>query len=425
MLLHIFYWEISLSEATELSSKDIKAWLEKETSSIFNPVHANAQALIGEMRKALNSLSDSSKMLLDNSAKEIEKRNKKTYGRARALNKLARLFIDRFKQIQVPEKVSYDSFNEFFQETQRALIVTEVDIKNWFPRISPFFILDRRKFLIAFEKAKMTLKEMNAFLTKEYIKTKTLEETFQLIDRLHALENQLANLKEEGAKAEDEKASVEKEIANLHQKMADLKSKGGISQLDQIDIEIEDLTSEVKHALRHLQKPFIKLQSLSLRGGGSGLTPDEFNKLNQYLQSPLEALATEANSYPLLKEILHKTERLMIEGKLQLKPDKLRKAEQAIRSITNNSLENLHKKCVDVLKRRNQLSVSAEVAETKSRLQKLSEHLEDLERKRNVAESELKALERAHNETLEKIHNNKRLIEKDVFNFMGKKIHVE
>lgn len=84
--------------------------------------------------------------LLEKSRKEIEKRNIKTYGRARALNKLARLFLKRTRQIEVPDRVSYDSFHGFVQETRNVFVVTEVDIRNWFPRISPFFIMDRRKF---------------------------------------------------------------------------------------------------------------------------------------------------------------------------------------------------------------------------------------------------------------------------------------
>ena len=77
-----------MSEIQKFSSADVKGWLESETSSIFIPVHARAEKLIGEMRRALESLADVSKSLLDNSGKEIEKRNMKTYGRARALNKL-------------------------------------------------------------------------------------------------------------------------------------------------------------------------------------------------------------------------------------------------------------------------------------------------------------------------------------------------
>jgi predicted nucleic acid-binding Zn-ribbon protein len=415
-----------LSEIPKFSSNNVKGWLESETGSIFNPVHARAQTLLEEMRGAIESFSDVSKMLLDNSGKEIEKRNMKTYRRARALNKLARMFLDRIKQIKVPEQVYYDSFSDFVQETQRAFLVTEVDIKNWFPRISPFFILDRRKFLTVFEKAKELLKDMQNFLTKEYVKTKTLEETFQLADKLKNLEGQLSNLKEEKAKAESEKASIEKEITETQQKMTDLKSKGGISQLNQIAMDIETLSTEVKHSLQHLQKPFIKLQSLTVHGGGSGLTPEEVNKLDQYLEKPFEALATEQASYPLLKQILQKLGRSMTDGKLKLKPDKMRKAEQAIENVLNkNSLASLHQKCVDATMRKRQLSTSAEVAETKGDLSKLQEHLEKLGRKKSSVELEESATERACNETLEKIRNHKSQIEKNVFGFMGRKVHIE
>jgi hypothetical protein len=415
-----------LSEVLKFSSNNVKSWLESETGAIFSPVHTRAQALLEEMRKTLASLSDVSKILLDNSAKEIEKRNMKTYKRARALNKLARMFLDRIKQIKVPEQVYYDSFGNFVQETQRAFAVTEVDVRNWFPRISPFFILDRRRFLTVFERAKESLKEMSSFQTKEYVKTKTLEETFQFIDRLKILEDQLANLKEEKAKAEVGKAFVVKEIAETQQRMADLKSKGGISQLAQVNMETEALNAEVKHSLQHLQKPFIKLQSLTTHGGGSGLTPEELNKLDQYLEKPFEALATEDAGYPLLRQILQKLDRAMTDGKLKLKPDKMRKAEQAIGNVLNkNSLASLHQKCVDTTSRKRQLSTSVEVAETKGDLSKLQEHLERLERRKNGVESEESATERACNETSEKIRTNKNQIEKNILNFMGRRVRIE
>ena len=180
-----------MSETLRFSSRDIRGWLERETGSVFIPVHTRAQKLTDEMRRTLDSLSEVSKMLMDNSAKEIEKRNMKTYRRARALNRLARLFYERMRQLKVPDKVSYDSFSQFLQELQKAFTVTDVDVRNWFPRISPFFILDRRRFMAIFEKAKESLKDLQNFLTKEYVKTKTLEETFQLIDKLFDLEQLL------------------------------------------------------------------------------------------------------------------------------------------------------------------------------------------------------------------------------------------
>jgi phage shock protein A len=421
-----FLLGIPLSEVKKFSSSNIRGWLESETSSIFVPVQAKAQKLLDEMRKTLESLAQTTKMLLENSVKEIEKRNMKTYRRARALNKLTRLFSDRMRQIRVPNKVTYDSFHEFAQETQKAFSAIEADIRNWFPRISPFFILDRRKFSAIFEKAKALLKELNDFLGKEYVKTKTLEETFQVIDKVQALEEKLADLGEQRKKVEDEKAAVEKKIAETLQKMEDLKSKEKMSQLAQTGNEIEALRIELKRRLRHLRKPFLKLQSLAIRGKGSGLTPEELRKLDQYMENPFEAFATEDSGYPLLRQILQKLELSTSDGKLKLKADKMRKAEQDIDSIVNqDSLMNLHQKCREMILRKRQLSTSAEVTETRSDLSNCQEHLENLERKKVIVESKQHVVNQAYNETLEKIQNHRTTIEKNVFDFMDKRIHVE
>ena len=172
------YSEAALTETTLQfsSSSEVKRWLENQTSSILTPVHAQAKKLRDDMNAQLQTVIEVSKMLFDTSSKEIEKRNMKVYNRARALNKLARLFLDRLKKLNPPEQVSYDSLSKYAQETQKIILVTDIDIKNWFPRISPFFIMDRRKFLAIYERAKQSYTSLNDFVTKEYVKTKTLEE---------------------------------------------------------------------------------------------------------------------------------------------------------------------------------------------------------------------------------------------------------
>ncbi len=133
------------------SSAEVKRWLEDQTISILSPVHAQAKKLRDEMNMAIQNVGDVNKMLLDNSTKEIERRNMKVYNRARALNKLSHLFLDRLKKISPPEEISYDALNRYAQEIQKIFLVTEIDIRNWFPRISPFFIMDRRKFQTVYE----------------------------------------------------------------------------------------------------------------------------------------------------------------------------------------------------------------------------------------------------------------------------------
>lgn len=415
-----------MSEALTTSLDNTEKWLKQQTNAMFSPVHSKAEKLAKEMHKTLGNLVDASKMLLENSEKEIEKKNAKTYKRARALNKLARLFIERLQKLKIPNQITYTSLSEFAQETQKIFVTIEIDVRNWFPRISPFFIIDRRKFVAVFEKAKDSFKEFSNFLTKEYVKTKKLEETFQKITTLKTLEAQLNVFREEKAEIENEKFSIEQEIIQIKQKKSELESRGGISQLNQITKEIEALSTEVRHALQHLQKPFIKLQALSLHGGGSGLTHEELNKLTQYLENPFEALATETTDYPMLKQILHKLIKIMAEEKIQLKSDKTRKAEQAIANILNqNSLENLHQKCIAVLAQKNQLSASAELTGTKTNISKLNEQLETLERRKEGVDSRKNTIERNYIETQEKIKNLKSQVETEIFAFLNKRIRIE
>ena len=106
----------------------------------------------------------------------------------------------------------------------------------------------------------------------------------------------------------NERIPLEQEIADLEQKIAELQSRGPIDKLNLVNTEIENLSNELKNTLRHLQKPFIKMQALATSGGGGGITPDELTKINQYLDAPFDALVQEQTGYPVLKEILEKLE---------------------------------------------------------------------------------------------------------------------
>lgn len=413
-----------MSGVLKISSSSIRNWLKDETSSVSVPVHAKAEKLTKEMRRALENIEEVSRMLLESSNKEIGKRNRKTYGRARALNKLARLFLQRVKQIEIPEQVSYESFSEFVNETQKVLAVTEIDVRNWFPRISPFFILDRRKFLVVFEKTKRLFEELNEFLAKDYVKTRTLEETFQLIDKFLSLEEQLKDLQSQKEKTENEKDIIEKRIAETEQKIEELKSKGSLSRLSTLNMEIKKLEKELKHKLRHLQKPFIKFQRFVEYKGG--LTPEELKNLKSYINNPFEAFSREQAGYPVLKQILRKLSQQISEGKLKLKADKKRKAERDIEGILNkDSLNTLHQKCQKLITQRKQLSTSAEMIKARDELNSLRERLKGLTSKKEIIELREKALEQTYSETLEKIGKHKSQIEKNIFNFLGKQVKVE
>lgn len=415
-----------LTETIQFSSSaEVKRWLEEKTSSILSPVHAQAKKLRDEMNMSIQSIGEVSKLLLDNSSKEIERRNMKVYNRARALNKLARLFLDRLKKITTPEEISYDNLNKYAQEIQKVIIVTDIDIRNWFPRISPFFIMDRRKFLTVYERAKIAYKALNDFVTEEYIKTKTLEEAYLLLNDLQNLQKQSETIGQEKEQIKNERIPVEKEICDLEKKLCELKTRGPIDTLNSVNLEIEALCAELKHALRHLQKPFIKMQALATSGGGVGITPDELKKVNQYLEQPFEALTSEQNGYPGLKEILQKLVALMAEDKLKLKDDKARKAEQSINEILKqDSLAKLQIKSKELANTKQQLMVSSTMDEVKRSVSVFQEQLDLLKGRKTSIETHEIVKDNAYNESVDKINNIKRSIERDICSSIEIKIKI-
>jgi DNA-binding protein H-NS len=377
------------------------------------------------MNFSVQAVIDVSKLLFDTSSKEIERRNMKVYNRARALNKLARLFLDRFKKLNPPDQVSYDSLSRYVQETQKIILVTDIDIKNWFPRISPFFIMDRRKFLTVYERAKQAYAILNDFVTKEYIKTKTLEEAFQLLNELQNVQKQLETIGEEKEKIKNERIPIEKEITELEQKIGELKNSGPIDKLNLVNAEIDALSNELKHSLRYLQKPFIKMQALATTGGGAGITPDELSKVNQYLEKPLDALISEENGYPMLKQILQKLENLMAEDKLKLKQVKARKAAQSLNEIlTKDSLAKLQIRCVEMATRKEQLLASSKMDEIKRNLSLFQEQLDQLNARKTSIETHEAVKENAYNEAVDKISNLKRSIERNIYNSIEIKVQI-
>ena len=415
-----------MSETIQFASPaEVKPWLEDKTRAILSPVHAQAKKLRDDMQLAVQGIDEMSKMLLDNSAREIEKRNMKVYNRARALNKLAHLFVDRLKKLEAPEEISYDALNRYAQEIQKIFIVTEIDIKNWFPRISPFFIMDRRRFLTIYEKAKQTHTFLTDFLTKEYVKTKTLEETFNLLRELQDVQKQRGTIGEEKDQIKNERLPIEQEISDLEQKIDELKTKGPIDALNTVNVEICSLTNELKNLLRHLQKPFIKMQALATSGGGGGVTPDELTRINLYLETPFEALITEQSGYPEFREILEKLQRFLAEDKLKLKNEKSRKAEQSINEIVkNNSLCQIQLRCVELAKTREQLLASQVMGEAKRNLAICLQQLDQLKSRKTSIETHEAVKENAYHEAVDKINNLKRTIEKNIFSSTDIKVQI-
>lgn len=409
----------------KLSSNQIKDWLKNETDHYLSPLQEEAQKNLEKIQQIKQSIIETSKIILDSSQKEIDKRNMRVLNRARALNKLAHLFLDRVNKIKLPEKVSYSTLSQITKETNKILLVNEVDIKNWFPRISPFFIRDRRKFITVNERAKESLTEVNDFVKNEYVKTKTVQETFQLTSDLILLEKKLEEIEIERKEIEKNQLLISKKLSDLRNQVDSMQEKTTLNQLSQVDTEIVKLSSEAHFAFRRLKKPFKKMNALTLRDNSVGLTSQEMAFLEDYIENPFTAITKEKPNYPVLKRILKILNVLLETGKLKLKSDKKRKAQDTIKKIHKNSLTKLQEQSIENLTKKQNLLSSTILAEITKKKTVLQEQNRKIKARKARIDAHALVKEKKYNQIKYQIDKNKRLIEKNILDSIEKTVKIE
>jgi DNA repair exonuclease SbcCD ATPase subunit len=217
---------------------------------------------------------------------------------------------------------------------------------------------------------------------------------------------------------------LEKKIKEKQQKMARIQSQNEIVELGQVNEKIEALRKEVKHTLRHLQKPFLKLQSL-VHSRSYNLFLDETKKLHEYLTDPFEALATEEEGCSMLKKILEKIDDAIVQKKLKLKKSRLRKAKDQIANILQkNTLLPLYESCKEIFSKRQQLSTLDTITESRNELAKVQKNLKNLQKRRELLNSRRRVLERRIKEAVEKIEQQKRELEEIILELTNQKVKV-
>ena len=414
----------ALSQPTQIMLTDLKQWINKETAPIIEPLNNKGTNLLKEIQERLNVTIESSEKIFENSDREMQKSNPKTYRFARNANKFARSVSETLKAVKVPEKVNYESLQTLGNDLEKKITAALQQRGEAYPYITPYFIFDRRKLDVTLKRLADIQQELRNFLTTKYAKAKMVEDTSSAIDKLFQTINQADETQKQRQQMEQREKSLQQELMKTQQEIANVQSRAELTELIKAEDRIRELRENVKYSLRYLQKPFFKLQSLA-RSGNIAIPLDEAKKLGDYLSDPFEALATEEEGHPMLKKILRKVDEAITQGKLKLKSTRLRKAQEQIDSVLNRaSLNTLHKSCMEARSQKKQLLTSGVVATFQNELVGLQEQLRQLQKENEFASSRIKALEDEHKKLLEKIENEKKELQKTVFQLTGKNIQV-
>jgi hypothetical protein len=413
-----------MAEAQKVGLNDLEKWVENETADIVEPLREEAKKLLEDTQDKLSDLLEASEKLLDDAEKEIAKGSQKMYRRAKFLEKIAGNFVDLIHDLTVPETISGETLHHFSEELEKIVDRISQERMKYFRAISPYFIMSRRRFDMFLKRTGDTMQNFQTFLSEEYDKAESAE---SIASRVEELKQSLTELNEAEKAKEMRKLRrelLEKKIEENQQKMKVIQSKDEVVELGQINSRIKELEENVKHDLRHLQKPFLKFQTL-VDSPGYSLSSEETQKLDEYLSNPFRAFATEEEGHPLLKSILQKIDDAIEKGKLKLKKSRLRKAKDQIDNILNKTaLISLHQNCREAFNKKNELSTSGAISETRSKNATLQKNLKELQRRKRILEKRDAIQVKESQRILARVEEQKKKLKEVIVELVDKDIQI-
>jgi len=412
-----------VSATLEIQIKEFKPWLEKQTANILQPLKEQGKKIVDKIKERLDDAREACEKLAEEGNREIERG--KAVRKARVTEKLSRYFIKQINKVVFPDNMSFSELDKLHKDLEKMFASIARERNAWFPRISPLFIIARKRADFVFSRLAGSISELGAFLADDYSKAKVVEELFSKIDKMMKLLEDLDKYEKHKASAKEKLHFLQAKIEENEKTIASIKSSKELGDLTEMNQKIQHLRNQVKHELRHLQKPFMKFANLT-RGSEYALSSEEAKKLSQYMEDPFFALATEKPGYPTLKSILKKVEQAMKDKKLKLKSSRLRKGLEKINAILNkNKLDILHQSCARVFSLNQQLIASKETQAAQKKSRHLQRKLEELRRQREVIEVKLGVLEDEYEQLLEKINEQKKVLEKLVYEILERHINIK
>jgi len=403
-----------------LSVQEFDRWFEKETTNLVKPLDKEAGSLIDDVKKKISQVQEASRNLIKECEREMEKG--KAYQRARVGKRLAQFFIDTLDKVSFPQQVSYQTTESSMKDLKRAISTIERERNLWFQRISPLFIMARRRIDVFLSRLVESAEKLSSFVSERYGKAKTITDCFTTARDVVDLRSELDKIEKEAHDTESAVSSIRKEIESAKGKILSIRQRDEMKELTIINHQAHELNRKIKHELRYLQKPFVKLHNL-YHSGDVSVPQEEIEKLNEYLARPFPALAKEEVGYPVCKKILQKINETIEQEKLRIKSSRQKKAQDQISAILNSDvLLSLQQQCKQLYERRRQLLARGNIAAFKNEIIKVKTTLKELERQREHLASKLSNLQNHQKERKDKLAVRKKELEKAVLDITKKNV---
>jgi hypothetical protein len=220
-----------MPEPFQIPLDELNDWVKKETASLVEPLRAEARKILEDNRSKLEELLDACDKLLDDAEKELAKGSRKTYRRAKFLQKLAGQFSDLIEKIVIPEEINGKTLDEVSEQIGKAIKTIGEDKNKWFRALSPYFIMSRRRFDVSFKRSEDSYSSFTEFLAQDYSKAKSAENIFSKIDDLRESLVEFNKYKSGKEARKTKKELLTKKIETTEIKLQQIQTKDELVEL--------------------------------------------------------------------------------------------------------------------------------------------------------------------------------------------------
>ncbi|WXG45403.1 MAG: hypothetical protein WED05_01570 [Candidatus Atabeyarchaeum deiterrae] len=341
-------------------------------------------------------------------------------------DEIVKASLDRFiekimsttEQIAFPDDLTYSIVGEFLSRLERSVTEIYDAGRRWIPKFRgrqyKSVLIDLDKHFRDLTKETHTLDN----ICKNYRHLTVVERVREDIGELKEMLTRIPEVNDEIEEKQKKLGSAEKSVRANESRIKEYKSRTGVHEKEEIDRELDGIRQTLTSQLDLLRKAMSKLRD-SAEGGSVHIKPEDITTIELYSRDLPEALNSEPDGCPGLKDLLssmrHNIDSLGLEG------SKKRRTLKRIESLLESDLlPPVQKRVKQLLQRKSELLQSYKPDEEErlaTELEESKKHLRDEETRTHRSEEELAQLN-------SKLKDKAKAITSEIAKLTGQKIHI-
>ncbi len=293
---------------------------------------------------------------------------------------------------EYPEEITYKTTEEWIKSLEKLLRRVMIIGRRFVPNLkrkykTRIFILNR-----ALTRIQKNYQDISQFIENKTVLLQEVDNTSDKILLIIDKVNERDKLKKQISVENAEVDVITKKISELNNSAISLESKEVLSQLDELNKEVQIIGKKLRLELGGMDKPLRKLTSRAQ--DGIVMVPPELVKIaNLIRENPLEVLWELNEGHGKLNDLMEILIDASKADKIKLKTSMKNKAIAHAQEVIDGSIKELH---TDLLKLKEQITnieIKIEDLGLKNQIQEFKEAQEALEKNENRQQRRIRELD--------------------------------